>query len=64
MGKSFSNINGWTKKMLCCVEAKDLSSREISSRTESLVQCSTTTELGEVIKLLLLDMVLKSHNDN
>jgi hypothetical protein len=67
MKKSLSSSDKWTDQwvtlMVRSAHNNDLSSREIDSRTNRLVEQSNPQELGDVIKTLLNEMRIYQKHD-
>lgn len=46
-------VKRWSKHIICMAQNNDLSSREIDSYTDKLVEQASSVELGQIIKDLL-----------
>jgi response regulator of citrate/malate metabolism len=46
-------LKRWSKRITCLAQNRDLSSREIDTYTDKLVEQTNSDELGQVIKDLL-----------
>ncbi|SSM06742.1 Uncharacterised protein [Klebsiella pneumoniae] len=46
-------VKRWSKHIICMAQNNDLSSREIDTYTDKLVEQASSVELGQIIKDLL-----------
>lgn len=46
-------VKSWSARMICLAQSHDLSTREISTYTDKLVDEASNVELGQVVKDLL-----------
>lgn len=46
-------VKRWSRHMTCLAQKNDLSSREVDTYTDKLVEQASNTDLGQVVKDLL-----------